>query len=237
MAEFFVRRPIVAMVIAIITVIVGLVALQSLPIAEYPEITAADGGCLRHLHGRQCGQRRAVRRHPGRAEDHGVEDMIYIALDELERWPLLAQGVVRSRHRSRHGQRADTEPRVRSTGRVARGSEAPRRDGQEEAVLSTASGLDRLTERNLRRRIPDELRDAEPDRRAFADSGRRSGRSHWRQHQRVRDAGLGATGSAGEAQPDGRRHQARDPAAERFSCPPGRLAERRRNREPNSPTP
>ena len=39
MAEFFVRRPIVAMVIAIITVIVGLVALQSLPIAQYPEIT------------------------------------------------------------------------------------------------------------------------------------------------------------------------------------------------------
>jgi len=39
MAEFFVRRPIVAMVIAIIIVIVGLVALGRLPIAQYPEIT------------------------------------------------------------------------------------------------------------------------------------------------------------------------------------------------------
>jgi HAE1 family hydrophobic/amphiphilic exporter-1 len=38
-AEFFVRRPIVAMVIAIITLIVGFVALQALPIAQYPEIT------------------------------------------------------------------------------------------------------------------------------------------------------------------------------------------------------
>jgi len=38
-AEFFVRRPIVAMVIAIVTMIVGLVALQGLPIAQYPEIT------------------------------------------------------------------------------------------------------------------------------------------------------------------------------------------------------
>ena len=37
MAEFFVRRPIVAMVIAI--VIVGLVALGGLPVAQYPEIT------------------------------------------------------------------------------------------------------------------------------------------------------------------------------------------------------
>jgi hydrophobe/amphiphile efflux-1 (HAE1) family protein len=39
LAEFFVRRPIVAMVIAIVTVILGLVALSSLPIAQYPEIT------------------------------------------------------------------------------------------------------------------------------------------------------------------------------------------------------
>ena len=39
MAEFFVRRPIVAMVIAIIIVIVGLVALSRLPVAQYPEIT------------------------------------------------------------------------------------------------------------------------------------------------------------------------------------------------------
>ena len=39
MAEFFVRRPIVAMVIAIITVIVGFVAMSALPIAQYPEIT------------------------------------------------------------------------------------------------------------------------------------------------------------------------------------------------------
>jgi hydrophobe/amphiphile efflux-1 (HAE1) family protein len=37
--EFFVRRPIVAMVIAIIILIVGLVALGSLPVAQYPEIT------------------------------------------------------------------------------------------------------------------------------------------------------------------------------------------------------
>jgi HAE1 family hydrophobic/amphiphilic exporter-1 len=38
-AEFFVRRPIVAIVIAIVIVIVGLVALGALPVAQYPEIT------------------------------------------------------------------------------------------------------------------------------------------------------------------------------------------------------
>ena len=39
MSSFFVRRPIVAIVISIVMVIVGAVALKGLPIANYPEIT------------------------------------------------------------------------------------------------------------------------------------------------------------------------------------------------------
>jgi HAE1 family hydrophobic/amphiphilic exporter-1 len=38
MARFFVNRPIVAMVISIITVLLGVVAMAGLPIAQYPEI-------------------------------------------------------------------------------------------------------------------------------------------------------------------------------------------------------
>ena len=38
MAPFFVRRPIVAMVMSIILVIVGLVAMSSLPVAQFPDI-------------------------------------------------------------------------------------------------------------------------------------------------------------------------------------------------------
>src|SRR4029079_7610581 len=39
MADFFIRRPIVAMVIAILTVIVGAITLKRLPIAEYPPVS------------------------------------------------------------------------------------------------------------------------------------------------------------------------------------------------------
>ena len=39
MAEFFVRRPIVAMVMAIVIVLLGLISLGGLPVAQYPEIT------------------------------------------------------------------------------------------------------------------------------------------------------------------------------------------------------
>ena len=38
MARFFVNRPIVAMVISIVTVLLGFVAMSGLPIAQYPEI-------------------------------------------------------------------------------------------------------------------------------------------------------------------------------------------------------
>jgi len=42
MSSFFVNRPIVAMVISIMIVLVGLVAMQQLPIAQYPEITPPE---------------------------------------------------------------------------------------------------------------------------------------------------------------------------------------------------
>src|SRR5437660_4824830 len=38
MASFFITRPIVAMVIAILTVLGGLIALRGLPLAQFPEI-------------------------------------------------------------------------------------------------------------------------------------------------------------------------------------------------------
>jgi HAE1 family hydrophobic/amphiphilic exporter-1 len=40
--RFFIRRPIVAMVIAIVTVIIGLVAMAGLPIAQYPNIVPPE---------------------------------------------------------------------------------------------------------------------------------------------------------------------------------------------------
>src|SRR5664279_521162 len=39
MSEFFIRRPIVAMVISIFTIIMGILTLKGVPISQYPEIT------------------------------------------------------------------------------------------------------------------------------------------------------------------------------------------------------
>src|SRR5256886_17198958 len=42
MAKFFIDRPIVAMVISILMVIIGLVAMTQLPIAQYPNIAPPE---------------------------------------------------------------------------------------------------------------------------------------------------------------------------------------------------
>src|ERR1700735_2748524 len=42
MANFFIRRPIVAIVIAILTVIVGVIAIATLPVAQFPQIAPPE---------------------------------------------------------------------------------------------------------------------------------------------------------------------------------------------------
>ena len=42
MASFFINRPIVAIVISILTVIVGLVSMAELPIAQFPNIVPPE---------------------------------------------------------------------------------------------------------------------------------------------------------------------------------------------------
>src|SRR6185295_15782160 len=42
MSKFFINRPIVAMVIAIVTIIIGGVAIASLPVAQFPNIAPPE---------------------------------------------------------------------------------------------------------------------------------------------------------------------------------------------------
>jgi HAE1 family hydrophobic/amphiphilic exporter-1 len=77
-AEFFVRRPIVAMVIAIITVIIRLVSLQSLPIAQYPEITPPMVNVTGTYTGANAIDVEQSVATPVEQKVNGVENMIYM---------------------------------------------------------------------------------------------------------------------------------------------------------------
>ncbi len=78
MSEFFVRRPIVAMVIAIVIVIVGFVAMARLPIAQYPDITPPMVSVTATYTGANAISVEQSVATPVEQKVNGVEDMIYM---------------------------------------------------------------------------------------------------------------------------------------------------------------
>lgn len=78
MAELFIRRPIVAMVISILTVIVGLISLSRLPIAEYPPVSPTLIQVTANYRGAAAEAVMDSVATPIESQVNGVENMIYL---------------------------------------------------------------------------------------------------------------------------------------------------------------
>src|SRR5580765_7117324 len=78
MARFFVNRPIVAMVLSIVMVMLGLVAMQGLPIAQYPEIVPPMVQITTPFVGASATDVEAAVATPLEQKINGVEQGIYI---------------------------------------------------------------------------------------------------------------------------------------------------------------
>lgn len=78
MSEFFIRRPIVAMVISIFIVIMGLLTLQGIPVAKYPDITPPMVQVQAAYTGANAVDMEQTVATPIEQQVNGVENMLYM---------------------------------------------------------------------------------------------------------------------------------------------------------------
>ncbi len=78
-SHFFIRRPIFAAVLSIITVVLGLVALFTLPVAQYPEVTPPTVFVMANYPGASADTVSSTVATPLEQEINGVEGMLYMS--------------------------------------------------------------------------------------------------------------------------------------------------------------
>ena len=78
MSKFFIRRPIVAIVIAILTVIIGIVSMLTLPISQYPDIVPPEILVTATYPGADAKTCEQAVSTPLEQQMNGVDNMIYM---------------------------------------------------------------------------------------------------------------------------------------------------------------
>src|ERR1041384_2941606 len=87
MSKFFIRRPIVAMVIAILTVIVGAIAITTLPVAQFPNIVPPEVQVLATYVGADAQTLEQAVATPIEQQMSGVDNMNYMySLNATGHW-------------------------------------------------------------------------------------------------------------------------------------------------------
>ena len=102
MSEFFVRRPIVAIVIAVLMVLIGGVCILGLPIAQYPQIAPPEIQVQTHYTGADALTVEQSVAAPIEQQMSGVDNMNYMYFDQRQQWRHPTDREFRRRDRSEH---------------------------------------------------------------------------------------------------------------------------------------
>ena len=223
MAKFFINRPIVAMVISIVMTIVGIITYLRLPVAQFPDIVPPEIQVKTTYTGADALTVEQSVATPIEQQMSGVDNMNYMQSVNGN------DGTLKLTVNFEVGTDVNTDQilaQMRSNQAsvaVAAGREQVRRHGAEIDFLAADHVRALFAERNLRQRLPGELREHQSERRVHArERHRQRARSSARA---IRDAHLGEAGPTGQAWPNDSGNHQRDSMRRTQSTPP---ASRRR---------
>ena len=215
-SNFFIDRPIFATVLSIVIVILGGGRLPPVADCPIPGGRASRGPGVRDLSRRQRQDRGRDRGHAHRtgSQRRRADALHVVALHQ--RRPDVPRRHLRGGHEPRHGAGAGAEPRLHRGSQAAGGSQAARRDHEEEIAGDPAVRQFDFARRELRPALPEQFRvDEHQGRPGPSQGGRRRGLPR---PARLQHAGLARPEQAGGARHDGRRGGQGHQGAER----PGR---------------
>ena len=190
MARFFINRPIVAMVISIVTVLLGFVAMCGLPIAQYPEIVPPMVQVTTTFVGASATDVEASVATPAEQKINGVENSIYMKSTNAN------DGTMTLKVSFDVGSNLDmanvlTQNKLSEAMPQLPASVKTYGVAVKKALaVPAARHLDQVAERDLRQQLPVELHDDQHPRQPGAHQGR--GPDQPVRRQRLRDARLAA---------------------------------------------
>ncbi len=213
MSKFFIRRPIVAMVISILMVIVGARHDRGTAGRSVSSDRPAGSADFGRLHRRGRANRGAIRRHSHRAADERRgQHELHVFAERHGQGRHAADRGFRRQDRSEHRSDPGAEPHhargIPASGR----SQQLWRHGAEDLNRAADAGQPELAEQHLGRAVPGQLRLHQPQRSAHASAGHRQ-RPGVRRRP-VCDAAVGQARSAGQARHHGARNRQRGPDPE-----------------------
>ncbi len=159
-SKFFIERPVLSNVIALLMILIGGVSLFNLAVAQYPDVVPPTVQVTTRYPGASAKTVIDTVALPIEQQVNGVEDMLYMQSYSALRRHLFTDRHLQDRHRPQFRAGAGAEPRLQRARTIAGVGAEPGRHGPEEIDIDPAVRHADLARREVRQPLSEQLRHA-----------------------------------------------------------------------------